>query len=173
MLGIGPRLQAVDPEVVADKKSLFRIYRDTRFSADKTPYKTHAAAQFQRGATRGPSGTGYYLHLEPANCFFVGGTWMPEPAVAARIRAAIDAHQPAWVAARDAAGGLYAGETLARVPKPFPADHPLAEDLRRKSFTAWQRFSEDDVVAADFGDRVVAATARLAPLVRFLSDVVG
>lgn len=166
---LAPKLAVVDAEARCDDRSVFRIHRDTRFSKDKAPYKTHAAAQFARGAERGPSATGYYLHLEPGNSFFAGGLWLPEPAVAGKIRVAIDTHPDGWTTATRAAGGLDDGPTLARVPKPFPADHPLAEDLRRKSFTARVCFTDEEVVADDFVERIAAAAARIAPLVRFVA----
>lgn len=166
---LAPRFEEVDPEVVANDKSVFRIHRDTRFSKNKAPYKTHAAAQFQRGTTRGPSATGYYLHLAPRGSFFAGGLWMPEPTVAMQIRTAIAANPAGWIAARDGAGGLGAGESLVRVPKPWTAEHPLAEDLRRKSFIAAVNFTDADVTSPDFARSVVAAAARIAPLVAFLA----
>jgi uncharacterized protein (TIGR02453 family) len=175
---LAPRLATIDPLAVCTDKSVFRIYRDTRFGANKAPYKTHAGLQFPRasgpgGAEKGPSATGYYLHLEPGASFLTGGLWLPEPAVAARIRAAIDAHAPRWVEIRDALGGLDTGESLVRTPKPFAADHPLADDLRRKSFTASVRLTDAEVCAGDFVERVAAGCGRLVPLVGFLGDAVG
>ncbi|MDP2306127.1 MAG: DUF2461 domain-containing protein [Pseudomonadota bacterium] len=170
---LAPRLALVDPEAVCTDKSVFRIYRDTRFGANKAPYKTHAGLQFPRGADKGPSATGYYLHLDPAGSFFTGGLWQPEPAVAAKIRAAIDTHAPSWVAIRDALGGLDAGESLVRTPKGFAADHPLADDLRRKGFTASTRLTEAEVCGDDFVERVARACQRLQPLVGFLGEAVG
>ena len=166
---LGAPLAAIDPNVRADDGSVFRIYRDTRFAKDKAPYKTHVAAQFPYGAVRGPSGAGYYLHLEPGDCFFVGGVHLPEPSVASRIRRILAERPDAWAAAKASAGPLGEGPTLARVPKPWAADHPLADDLRRKSFTAWRRFSEDDVTRSDFLDRLVEAASGLAPLVRLVA----
>lgn len=168
---LAPKLAEIDPLAVCNDKSVFRIYRDTRFSKDKAPYKTHAAAQFVRGTTRGPSGTGYYLHLEPGRCFFAGGLYMPEPAVAAKIRASIDAHPTAWAAARDV--DLMDGEALVRVPKPWSAEHPYADDLRRKSFIGRVAFSDNQVVAGGFVDRVAKAAAKLGPLVHFVDDAAG
>ncbi len=170
---LAPKLAAVDPDAVCTDRSVFRIYRDTRFGADKRPYKTHAALQFPRGAGKGPSATGYYLHLEPGGSFFAGGLWAPEPAVAATIRAAIDTHSPRWVAIRDALGGLDAGESLVRIPKGYAADHPLGEDLRRKSFTASVKLTDAEIVAEGLEDRVARECGRLLPLVEFLNDATG
>lgn len=166
----GP-IAAIDPDVAVSAASVFRIYRDTRFSKDKAPYKTHMAAQFTRGAAKGPSATGYYLHLEPGRSFLAGGLYLPDPSVAAKVRAAIARHPTAWSAAKAEAGGLSAmAESLVRVPKPFPADHPLAEDLKRKGWIASRAFTEAEVTSGQFGDRVLDGVRRLAPLLRFLGD---
>lgn len=168
-----PRMAAIDSEALCDAKSIFRIYRDTRFGGDKTPYKTHAAAQFSRGRDRGPAGTGYYLHLEPGGSFFAGGLWAPEPRIAALIRTAIDRHQEEWVAGREQAGGIEGEQFLARVPKPFAADHPLALDLRRKSFTAWTRIPDHEILGHRVVDVVAGHATRIAPLVKFLATAVA
>ena len=181
---LAPKLAEVDPEAVCTDKSVFRIYRDTRFGADKTPYKTHAGLQFPRVSSsgaqaKGPAATGYYLHLEPGRSFFTGGLWAPEPAVATKIRAAMKAHQPEWLAIRDGLavraglGGLDAGDMLARAPKGYEAGHPLADDLRRKSFTASVKLTDADVCAPGLDDRVARECARLLPLVGFLAEAVG
>src|SRR5438270_14082518 len=90
-------LRKISSSLVADPRpvggSMFRIYRDVRFSKDKSPYKTHAAAHFQSGG-KGVHGPGYYLHLEPGECFVGGGMWNPEPKVLDEIRTRI-ADQPA------------------------------------------------------------------------------
>ncbi|MDP2311561.1 MAG: DUF2461 domain-containing protein [Pseudomonadota bacterium] len=165
---LAPRLAEIDPAAICDDKSVFRIYRDTRFSTNKAPYKTHASAQFPRGREKGPAATGYYLHLEPGGSFLVGGLWQPDPTVAGRIRAAIDTHAPTWIAVRDGLGGLDAGASLVRIPRGYAADHPLAEDLRRKSFTAATLFTDAQVCADDFVDRVADGCRRVLPLVSFL-----
>jgi uncharacterized protein (TIGR02453 family) len=167
---LAPRLAEIDPDARCDAKSVFRIYRDTRFSADKRPYKTHAAAHFPRAtAEKGPSSPGYYLHLEPGGSFLGAGLWMPDGPALTRIRNAIDTRRATWVAVRDAAGPL-GGESLTRVPRGFPADHPLADDLKHKSFTTGIAFTEAEVCAPDFVDRFAAACARVAPFVGFLAD---
>lgn len=170
---IAPLVATIDPAATCDAKSVFRIYRDTRFGADKSPYKTHAAAQFSRGRDHGPAATGYYLHLQSGGSFFAGGLWLPEPKIAAQIRTAIDASQSRWVAARDGAGGIEGDQFLARVPRGFAPEHPLATDLRRKSFTAWSRLSDEQVLRSDIVHLVAERVARIAPLVKFLAEAVG
>ena len=94
---VGPELRKVSTQLVADPRpvggSMFRIYRDVRFSRDKSPYKTHVGAHFPFGG-KGVHGPGYYLHLEPASCFVAGGMWMPEPADLQRIRERISDWSP-------------------------------------------------------------------------------
>lgn len=84
-----PRLRCISPDYVANPRSLFRIHRDTRYSANKAPYKTHAAAQFRHQLGQDVHMPGFYIHLEPDNCFLGAGMWMPEPENLRRIRAAI------------------------------------------------------------------------------------
>ncbi len=95
----GPELRTISPNLVADPRpsggSLFRIHRDVRFSKDKSPYKTHAGAHFQLGG-KGVHGPGYYLHLEPGECFVAGGMWMPEPEVLQAIRQRIADDPSEW-----------------------------------------------------------------------------
>lgn len=174
---LAPKLAEADPDAVCSDKSMFRIYRDTRFSKDKRPYKTHAGLQFPRvglgGLEKGPSATGYYLHLEPETCFFAGGLWAPEPADCAKIRTRMAARAPDWIALRDALGGLDARDALVRVPKGYSDDPRLADDLRRKSYTVSIRLTDAEVCAADLTDRLARECARLRPLVEFLAAATG
>jgi uncharacterized protein (TIGR02453 family) len=186
---IGPLLRRLDPRVIADphptRGSLFRIYRDTRFSPDKTPYKIHAAAQFfmtpggrrqvatanqVAGGKRHVHMPGLYFHLQPGTCFAAGGMWHPEPASLALVRNYIAAAPERWRAARR--GLTLEGDTLSRPPRGFPADHPLIDDLRRKDFIASFDFSESQVCGPHFADDFTAACRRLMPLVKSLAEAV-
>ena len=119
------------------------------------------------------SAAGYYLHLEPGNTFFAAGVWMVETPIATRIRASIDSQPDRWLGARAQAGQMMEGESLKRVPAPWTADHPLADDLRRKNWCASVRFTEAEVLGDDFVERVGAATLQMRPLVRFLDEATG
>lgn len=190
-------LQAISPHYVADDRpnggSMFRIYRDTRFSKDKSPYKTHLAAQFRHAMVSGPASEvvhapGFYFNLAPDGSggesgggegghtemdgVFGGfGTWRPDGAAAAAIRGRIAADPGSW---RAASGGLeLGGEQLKRVPAGFDKDHPLADDLRRKDFIVVHRWTEADAVRPDFVDAYVAECRRAAGLQRFLCGAVG
>jgi uncharacterized protein (TIGR02453 family) len=153
--------------------SMFRIHRDTRFAKDKTPYKTHAAAQFRHEAGKDVHAPGFYLHLEPGEVFVAAGLWHPDSAALGLIRAAIQRHPDRWK--RAAYGKAFAakwelsGESLQRPPKGVAADHPWVEDLRRKDFIAWLPFDEKQACRAGFLERVAGACADCAPLMQFLT----
>ncbi|MGH9846360.1 MAG: DUF2461 domain-containing protein [Blastocatellia bacterium] len=178
---IGPRLGDVSPYLVADpKRSMFRIYRDTRFSKDKTPYKTVASAFFFH-QDAGKEGAGVYLHLEPASesssCFLGIGSWHPDPATRTKISDAIAKKTDAW---RDAVSGKefrklfkMEGDSLAKLPKQYDPQHPFVEDLKRKDFIVVSYFSEKQACARDFIDRVDHLTHVAAPYLGFIIKAVG
>jgi len=148
--------------------SLFRIYRDTRFSADKSPYKTHAGVHFRHRAGKDAHAPGYYLHLEPGQVFFGAGVWHPDPPALARIREAILNYPQRWQEAR---GGLnLMGDALKRAPKGIDPNHPLVEDLKRKDFAASQEYNEKEAVQADFPQLFLGFCRRTAPLTSFLTE---
>ena len=154
-----------DPRPVGG--SMFRIYRDTRFAKDKSPYKTHLAAHFPyKGSAEGVHGPGFYLHLEPGASFVGGGLWHADPDTLFKMRSAIAAKPKAWKAIRDS-GLEIRGDALKRVPQGFPADHPWAEDLKRKDFYIGTSFTDKEVLSADFLEKVTAAYKEAAPLVSF------
>jgi len=174
---VGPALHRVSRHVVADPRpvggSMFRINRDIRFSADKSPYKTALGISFGHERGRAGPAPGFYLHVEPGESFAGGGVHMPDTATLNRIRDAIVADTRGWKRAVESPAVAplftYYGELLKRAPQGYPADHPYAEHLRRKSFTWHTRFSESDVCAADFMDRYVDACRTANPLMRFLA----
>ncbi len=179
---LGDRLADVCPAIVADARpvggSFFRIYRDVRFSKDKSPYKTHAGLQFRhRGSTEDVHGPGYYLHLDPDEVFFACGLWQPAPASLGKIRDAIVLAPDAWQKVLGAKGFESAfklgGESLKRAPAGYDPAHPLIEDLKRKDFIASVALSPDDVVAGDFMDRFVKLCAASSPFMGFLTNSVG
>jgi len=167
------RLREISPWLVANPRpvggSLFRIYRDVRFSKDKSPYKTHIGMHFQHASSsEAVHAPGLYLHLEPKGCFLAGGVWQPDSRSLARIRDAIAWKQDEW---RDAKGGLeLGGETLSRAPRGYPADHPLIEDLKRKDFVASIELSEKQVCGARFMDDFQRCASKMIPLLKFLSE---
>lgn len=167
------RLPAVSRHFIADPRpsggSLFRIYRDTRFSRDKTPYKTHLGAHFPHRACleNKVHGPGFYLHLEPGGSFGGAGIWHPDPETLRKVREAILERPKAWKAVKDA-GLRIQGEALKRVPQGFDPAHPHAEDLKLKDFTTLRPFTDQEVLAPDFLDRFTASCAAASPLMAFL-----
>jgi uncharacterized protein (TIGR02453 family) len=167
-----PRLQKLNPAI--SRPAFFRIYRDTRFSKDKTPYKTHAAAQFRHRATAdNVHAPGLYLHLEPGDCFVGGGIWMPEPEVTLAVRKRIAKKDPAWLAFRRTKLPLFSDDKLKRPPKGFDPEHPLIEDLKLRSFISWVSFSDKEACAPGFGEQFLKACKKLDPLVRFTCAAQG
>lgn len=174
-------LAAISPHFVADPRpqggSMFRIYRDVRFSRDKRPYKTHAAAQFRHRAGQDVHAPGFYLHLEPDNCFVGVGLWHPDGPALASIRRALADDPEEWRSATGnrefAARFSLGGETLSRPPRGFEADHPLIGDIKRKDFVAMAQVGEDEVLAAGFVDELAARYGAAVPFMRFLTVAVG
>jgi uncharacterized protein (TIGR02453 family) len=161
---------AVDPRPSGG--SLMRIYRDTRFSRDKTPYKTNVGMHFGLNAAKEAETPGYYLHLAPGDVFMGAGIWHPGADSLRAIREAIVKDPRGWKAAKR--GGLSHDEaTLKRPPRGFDPDHPLIDDLKRLSFTSGARSNERQACAPDFAARFVAACRREAPLMRFLARAMG
>ena len=173
-------LEALSPHFVASAKkvggSLFRIQRDTRFGKDKTPYKTQVGIQFRHEDARSAHAPGFYLHLEPGECFVGVGVWRPETAVARTIREAIAEDPRGWQKATS--GKAFArdfelsGENLKRTPKPWSDDHPAAAELRRKDFIAVKAVPISAVTRPDFLKAVVKDFKAGEPLMRFLCQAV-
>jgi uncharacterized protein (TIGR02453 family) len=173
---IAPKLRAISPHVVADPRpsggSLLRIYRDTRFSRDKTPYKTNSGLYFRHAAGKDIHGPGYYLHLEPGTVFMGAGMWHPDADALRAVREAIVKDPRGWKLA--AKSDLSHGdESLKRPPRGFDAHHPLIEDIKRTSFTTGEEFTETQASSPRFPALFVDACRRQAPLMRFLAKAVG
>lgn len=172
-------LGEISPAFVADPRptggSMFRIYRDTRFSKDKSPYKTHAAAQFRHRAGKDAHAPGFYLHLEPGEVFCGAGIWRPDGPTLQRVRDAIVGDPDGWRRAVTAVEGATppmrrGGDSLTRAPRGYDADHPLVDDLKRKDHVTFRQLSDADVFAGDVVERVAAAFRPAAPYVRFLCE---
>lgn len=175
-------LHDISPHFLAVAKasggSMFRIFRDTRFSADKRPYKNNIGLHFRHEAGADAHTPGFYLHLQPGQSGAGVGLWMPDPATLTRIRDAIVAHPELWAEVRaglEAAGMplTHGEESLKRPPRGYPADHPHIDDLRRKSFAVWHAYTDAQVVAPDLMARFTASCKSGAPLVAFLCEAVG
>ena len=157
--------------------SLMRIFRDTRFSKDKSPYKTNVGIHFRHAAGCDVHAPGFYLHIEPDEVFFGAGTWHPAGDSLLAIRTAIDKRRQDWVKARDAkafrAQFELTGESLKRAPKGFEADHPLIEDLKRKDFIAVRTIDPGLISAPDFVRESAKAFRNSRLLMAFLCGAIG
>lgn len=176
-----PRLRSINKHFIADPKpvggSLFRIHRDTRFSKDKSPYKTNAGAHFRHESAKDAHAPGFYFHLEPDNCFAAAGLWHPDGPTLGLIRDSIIGRSRAWkeITKSDAfqTKWFFGGDSLSRPPRGYDADHPLIDDLKRKDFIGVTSLSEETVFADDFIDQLEALYRDVVPLVRFLTKAVN
>jgi uncharacterized protein (TIGR02453 family) len=171
-----PRLAKISEHFRADPRpvggSMFRIYRDTRFSKDKSPYKTYTGIQFRHDAGKDAHAPGFYFHIQPGHCFLATGIWHPDSPAARKIREAIVENPKAW---KSAIGGKafrekleLSGDSLKRPPQGIAADHPLIDDLKRKDFIAVAQLDDDAVTSPALLDAVDERCRAGAPLVRFL-----
>lgn len=168
-------------------RSPYRIYRDVRFSTDKSPYKTHVGASFPwvdradgRDRVDRPEGSGHgvggYFHLAPGEIYVGGGMWHPEPARLAAFRAAVLADPAAVHRAIDDPGfatafGLLSGDRLKRAPAGVPPDHPEIELLKLKDVTFGRRLSDDEALTLELPDLLADAFAAALPVLRFLAGL--
>ena len=172
----GPRLKRISKSFVASDRraggSLMRVYRDTRFSKDKTPYKTNVGIQFRHQLGRDIHAPGFYVHIAPDECFLAVGMWRPDRDSLAQVRQAIVDAPDRWRRAssdrRFRACFELVGDSLKRPPRGFPADHPLVEDLKRTDFIGLGELSEQDVLDQSFPDHVATSFTASRPLMRFL-----
>src|SRR6266853_2098955 len=155
---LAPGLKKANSSFVADPSpnggSMMRIYRDIRFSKDKSPYKTFAAGHFWHAKREGGAAPAYYLRIEPGASVIGGGIWQPEPKALKRIRDRIVSDEKTWrrVTSGQGLGSAcaMAGESLRRPPAGYDANHPLIEDIKRKDFA----------ISWPLADSVVCGTAR-------------
>jgi uncharacterized protein (TIGR02453 family) len=173
-------LKGISEYFVADSRtvggSLFRIQRDTRFSNDKTPYKANTGMQFRHIMAKDAHAPGFYLHIQPGECFMGVGLWRPETKVAYAIRERIDADQTGWK--RATRGKRFTdvfsigGDSLKRPPRGYDEDHPLIEDLKRKDFIASTRLTQKAITSDTFMKDFTANCKRAAPFMRFLCEAI-
>ncbi|MCI0706388.1 MAG: DUF2461 domain-containing protein [Ignavibacteriae bacterium] len=177
IVAMQPRFAQFAPEYELNpKRSLFRIYRDVRFSKDKSPYKTHAAFHsVLRGAAKGVEGSGYYLHIEPGEVFIGAGVYMPDGENLKKIRKAMVARSDDFLSivqnpAFKKRFGKIGGDMLQRVPQGYPPDHPMADWLRHKQFFVYEEWPEAKCYSAKFVDEAAKSFEAATPLVRWLNE---
>lgn len=174
-------LEKVSAEYLADPKpnggSMFRIYRDTRFSKDKTPYKTHAACHFRHRAGKDAHAPGFYAHFELDGLFFGGGIWMPPSGHLAKIREYIVDNPAEWSRIKNAKavkdrGGIK-GDGLVRPPRGFDPEHKHIEDLKRKSFYIMTEAEPELMKSPELVKSVTEAFRAASGLNRFVTEALG
>ncbi len=162
-------VESIDP-----RKSIFRINRDIRFSNNKSPYKTNMGAYINAGGKQAPT-AGYYLHIEPGNCFLAGGMWHPEPDTLKKVRQEIDYNGKKLTKILDAKnfktlfGTLSDEDKLVRVPKDYNIENPMAEFLKLKSFVVIHSFDDKLLSDKKFIDYCANVFKELYPLNSFLN----
>jgi len=171
----GPYLYEISSFFVADVRpsrgSLFRIYRDTRFSADKRPFKTHVGIHFSHSSGKDAHAPVFYLHLEPDNSFVAAGIWHPDNRALTKVRTAIVRDAEQWATVR---GKLtLEGERLSRPPRGFDPNHPFIDDLKMKDFVSSVVLSEKQICSAKLMRDFVSACRAMSPLVEFTTKALG
>lgn len=175
------------PEFIGDpKRSIFRIYRDVRFSKDKSPYKTHAASWFKHrnaghgvGSETHGGGAGFYFHLEPGGSLVAGGIWMPPRPTLNQLRDSIAAKPTEFAKSMSAPafkrqfGKLSEEAMLTRLPRGFAPGHPAEQWLRYQSFTVHAMLSDQEVLDRRLVDRVERDFRTMLPFVRWLNRALG
>lgn len=171
---ISPHFTAVPKRIGG---SLMRIYRDTRFSKDKTPYKTNIGIHFRHRLGKDMHAPGYYIHIAPDEIFVGIGTWHSPSDALLKIREYIVEQPKRWLAVRDdkifrKEFNLY-GDKLKLAPRGFPKDHKLIEDLKWKDFIAVRNLNNSDIRNKIFIELSIRLFKTATPYMKFLCDAVG
>jgi uncharacterized protein (TIGR02453 family) len=168
--------RSLAPELIASPKhSLFRQYRDTRFSHNKKPLKTNAAAVFRTRDLPRPQGAGLYFEIAPGWVWIGGGMWRPEPPELVRIREHV---AETWPEIRNVTRAAsfrrrfeeLSGDAMTRVPRGYRADHPAAQYLKHRQFYGGAEFPASLAYSTEFYPTLTATFKALMPLVRFLNE---
>lgn len=173
-----PALMQVSPHIEARAKkvggSLMRVYRDTRFGKDKTPYKTNIGIHFRHARAKDVHAPGYYLHIEPGDVFFGAGIWHPDSPTLLAVRTLMAEHPEEWKTVKkkvmSRSNFELVGDSLKRAPKGFDPDHSLIDDLRRKDFIAVCKLPVASVHEKDLNKKVASLVKKSAPLMAFICE---
>jgi uncharacterized protein (TIGR02453 family) len=175
---VEPGLAKMSPHIVADARpyggSVSRIYRDVRFSRDKSPYRTNVGIHFAHANSVSSEEhlPGVYLHLEPGESMVAAGVWRPSAGGLGQIRDRIVAKPKDWAKAIRQSP-LTSEQAYVRVPAGYDAGHEFAEDLRRKDFVTSVKFSDAEVTSPSFRKKFLDAALRTDPVNRFLAGALG
>ena len=176
--GIGKFDKSIEEAQLEVKNCTFRINRDVRFSKNKDPYKTNFGASFSKGGKKAHS-AGYYLHLDPSECFLAGGIWKPEPDDLKKIRIEIDYNY-------DEINGILTAESFkkyfpngldreaftVRPPKGYDDTNPAIELIKLKSFTASSVIDSSEILKPNFTDTVLEGFKAMQPYIEFLNRAI-
>lgn len=175
--GLAKADKRISPELKA-KDCTFRIYKDVRFSKDKTPYKTNMGASINPGGRKSME-AGYYFHLEPGACFLAGGVYMPEPEMLGAIRQEIDYNPKPLLKILNSASfkryfkGFDVEDKLKTAPKGFEKDHQHIELLKNKHFIVSYKLNDKELLSEDFDKKVLAGFKAMQPLLSYLREATG
>lgn len=173
-----PALLKVSPHFEASAKkvggSLMRVYRDTRFGKDKTPYKTNIGIHFRHVRAKDVHAPGFYVHIEPGDVFFGAGIWHPDSPTLLGVRTLMDEHPDEWNSVKkkvlSRSDFELGGDSLKRAPKGFDPDHALIKDLRRKDIIAICNLPASSIHQKDFKKTVEKLIKKSSPLINFICD---
>lgn len=176
-----PQLRKIARNFDADPRplggSMMRIYRNLRFSRDKTPYRTNAAAAFGHRAGGFGASPAFYISLSPAEAYAGVGMYHPEPPTLDKVRRAIVARPAQWKKVIGDKKFLkrfdVTGDKLTRPPRGYDPEHPLIDDIKRKDFIAGAQFTRAEVCSARFLALYIDVCKASAPFMRFLTEAVG
>ncbi|WP_416304927.1 DUF2461 domain-containing protein [Neptunicella sp. SCSIO 80796] len=174
-------IKMISPHYEANAKkmggSLMRVYRDVRFSNDKSPYKTNVGIQFRHEVGKDVHAPGFYMHIEPGNVFLGVGSWHPASDELKAYRDHIVAKPGPYQDAIEHPPftEIYqmSGSSLSRPPRGFDSDHPLIDELKRKDFIALTPIDESLLYQDDLAEQVARIFGRAQPLQRFLCEALG
>jgi len=172
--GIAKFDKGISPDLKA-KDCTFRIYKDVRFSKDKTPYKNNMGASINPGGKKSLM-AGYYLHIQPGGSFLAGGVWMPEAPILNAIRQEIDYNSAPLLKIMKSASfkkyfkGLDSEDALKTAPKGFDKDHPLIDLLRNKHFVVSHYFSDKQILDKNAAKEIVAGFKAMHPFLEYLRE---
>ena len=166
---ISPHFLAVSKKVGG---SLMRVHRDVRFSKDKSPYKTNIGIQFRHEMGKDVHAPGFYVHIEPGDCFIGVGIWRPDSSALGKIRDAIVEYDKNWLYAINdkifKKNFKLSGESLKNGPRGYDKNHVLIKDLKRKDFIAISHVDDKTVLSKNFKQLVVKRFAEAEPYIEFL-----
>jgi len=179
IMAFAPKLSKISDHFVADPRlnggSMFRIYRDARFSKGKAPYKTNVGCQFRHEAGKDVHAPGFYFHIEPGEIFIGAGIYKPDSNALFKIRTAISEKPEQWQKVlkqkkfKTHFNEVY-GESLKRAPRGFDAEHPHIEHLKKKTLFVTETLSPGDLCSASLEEKVKKAFEAASPFMQFLTE---